>query len=70
LVLCGLILHELDTAGRTYLGFVVIFLIAFVARTISARRPPGDVEERDEVKPVRPAVETEAAREKKGDNGA
>jgi MFS family permease len=35
LVVCGLILHELDTAGRTYLGFVVIFLIAFVARTIS-----------------------------------
>jgi MFS family permease len=35
LVACGLILHELDTAGRTYLGFVVIFLIAFVARTIS-----------------------------------
>jgi len=35
LVACGLILHELDTADRTYLGFVVIFLIAFVARTIS-----------------------------------
>ena len=35
LVLCGLILHELDTAGRTYLGFVLIFLIAFVARTVS-----------------------------------
>jgi MFS family permease len=35
LVLCGLILHELDTAGRTYFGFVLIFLIAFVARTIS-----------------------------------
>ena len=35
LVTCGLILHELDTGGRTYLGFVVIFLIAFVARTIS-----------------------------------
>ncbi|HEY3517216.1 MAG TPA: MFS transporter [Gammaproteobacteria bacterium] len=35
LVACGLVLHELDTAGRTYLGFVVIFLIAFVARTIS-----------------------------------
>jgi MFS family permease len=35
LVVCGLILHELDTAGRTYLGFVVIFLIAFVARAIS-----------------------------------
>jgi MFS family permease len=35
LVACGLILHELDTAGRTYFGFVVIFLVAFVARTIS-----------------------------------
>jgi len=35
LVACGVILHELDTAGRTYLGFVVIFLVAFVARTIS-----------------------------------
>ncbi|HEX7236691.1 MAG TPA: MFS transporter [Gammaproteobacteria bacterium] len=35
LVACGLILHELDTAQRTYLGFVVIFLIAFVARTVS-----------------------------------
>jgi MFS family permease len=35
LVLCGLLLHELDTAGRTYLGFVLIFLIAFVARTVS-----------------------------------
>ena len=35
LVACGLILHELDTVGRTYFGFVVIFLIAFVARTIS-----------------------------------
>jgi MFS family permease len=35
LVICGLILHELDTAGRTYLGFVVIFLIAFLARTVS-----------------------------------
>jgi MFS family permease len=35
LVACGLILHELDTASRTYLGFVVIFLVAFVARTIS-----------------------------------
>ncbi len=35
LVACGLLLHELDTAGRTYLGFVAIFLIAFVARAIS-----------------------------------
>jgi MFS family permease len=35
LVICGLLLHELDTAGRTYLGFVVIFVIAFVARAVS-----------------------------------
>jgi MFS family permease len=35
LVASGLILHELDTAGRTYLGFVVIFLFAFVARVVS-----------------------------------
>ena len=35
LVVCGLILHEFDTSGSTYLGFVVIFLIAFIARTIS-----------------------------------
>jgi MFS family permease len=35
LVLCGLILHELDTSASTYLGFVAIFLIAFVARTVS-----------------------------------
>ena len=35
LVICGLILHELDTAGRTHLGFVVIFLIAFLARSVS-----------------------------------
>jgi MFS family permease len=35
LVACGLILHELDTAGYTYLGFVVIFLIAFAARVLS-----------------------------------
>jgi MFS family permease len=35
LVACGLILHELDTSNRTYLGFVAIFLIAFVARTVS-----------------------------------
>jgi MFS family permease len=35
LVVCGWILHELDTGGRTYLGFVVIFLIAFVARSVS-----------------------------------
>jgi len=35
LVACGLLLHEAATAGRTYLGFVAIFLIAFVARTVS-----------------------------------
>ncbi len=35
LVICGLILHALDTEGRTYAGFVVIFLIAFVARSVS-----------------------------------
>ncbi|HVY64539.1 MAG TPA: MFS transporter [Gammaproteobacteria bacterium] len=35
LVACGVLLHELDTAGRTYFGFVLIFLIAFVARVIS-----------------------------------
>jgi MFS family permease len=35
LVICGLILHDLDTEGRTYFGFVLIFLIAFVARTVS-----------------------------------
>jgi MFS family permease len=35
LVACGALLHELDQAGRTYHGFVVIFLVAFVARMIS-----------------------------------
>ena len=35
LVACGVILHALDTGGRTYLGFVLIFLIAFVARSVS-----------------------------------
>lgn len=35
LVACGLILHEFDAAGSTYIGFVVIFTIAFVARAIS-----------------------------------
>jgi MFS family permease len=35
LVVCGLILHELDTAGYTYYGFVVIFTIAFAARSVS-----------------------------------
>jgi MFS family permease len=36
LVGCGVVLHELDTSGATYLGFVVIFLVAFVARLVSA----------------------------------
>jgi len=36
LVICGVILHELDTSGATYLGFVLIFLVAFVARLVSA----------------------------------
>jgi MFS family permease len=35
LVVCGLVLHEFDTAGRTYLGFVVVFSIALVARAVS-----------------------------------
>jgi MFS family permease len=35
LVLCGLLLHALDSKGLTYLGFVAIFLIAFVARSTS-----------------------------------
>ncbi|MFO7285410.1 MAG: MFS transporter [Gammaproteobacteria bacterium] len=35
LVACGLLLHLLDARGETYLGFVVIFAIAFVARGIS-----------------------------------
>jgi MFS family permease len=36
LVACGVILHELASAGDTALGFVVIFLIAFLARVVSA----------------------------------
>ena len=35
LVACGALLHELDRAGRTYHGFVLIFLVAFAARMIS-----------------------------------
>jgi MFS family permease len=35
LVVCGVLLHELDTTGRTYFGFALIFVIAFVARVIS-----------------------------------
>src|SRR5215468_3824546 len=29
LVVCGVILHEIDKTGRTYLGFVLIFGVAF-----------------------------------------
>jgi MFS family permease len=36
LAACGLILHELDTSGYTYVGFVVIFVIALIARLVSA----------------------------------
>ncbi len=36
LVACGVLLHELDAAGHTYFGFVLIFLIAFAARMTSA----------------------------------
>jgi MFS family permease len=32
---CGVVLHALDRSGRTYLGFVGIFSIAFVARSVS-----------------------------------
>src|SRR5690606_200591 len=35
LIACGLILHFFDSTGRTYQGFVVVFLIAFVARAAS-----------------------------------
>lgn len=35
LLVCGTILHTFDDAGRTYIGFVVIFLIAFLGRAIS-----------------------------------
>jgi MFS family permease len=35
LVICGVILDEVDKSGATYLGFVVIFAVAFVARTVS-----------------------------------
>lgn len=48
LVVGGLILHAFDTAGRTYLGFVIIFGIAFLARAVSVYHltymhepPPG-----------------------------
>jgi MFS family permease len=35
LVVAGLLLHAFDTAGRTYLGFVVVFSLALIARAIS-----------------------------------
>jgi MFS family permease len=35
LVIAGLVLHESDTQGSTYAGFVIVFLLAFVARAIS-----------------------------------
>ena len=35
LVAGGVTLHELDQAGHTYLGFVLVFLVAFVARIVS-----------------------------------
>ncbi len=35
LVVCGVILDEFDTASRTYFGFAVIFVVAFLARVIS-----------------------------------
>jgi MFS family permease len=47
LIAGGVLLHELDTAGRTYGGYILIFAIAFVARLISVYHltflhdPPG-----------------------------
>src|SRR3954454_24616162 len=35
LVICGLILDQMDRSGETYLGFVLIFGVAFVARAVS-----------------------------------
>ena len=35
LVICGLILDQIDKSGETYLGFVLIFGVAFVARAVS-----------------------------------
>jgi MFS family permease len=35
LVVAGVILHVFDTAGRTYTGFVIVFVFAFVARSVS-----------------------------------
>jgi MFS family permease len=53
LVVAGLILHLFDTSGRTYLGFVVVFVVALLARAVSvyhlnylhepaAEAPPAD----------------------------
>jgi MFS family permease len=36
LVIAGVVLHWFDEAGATYRGFVLIFLVAFVARLVSA----------------------------------
>lgn len=35
LVLAGMVLHGFDTASRTYLGFIVIFVVALIARGVS-----------------------------------
>lgn len=35
LLVCGLVLHGFDTAGRTALGFTTVFVIAFLARAVS-----------------------------------
>jgi MFS family permease len=35
LVVGGVILHLFDTSGRTYVGFVVVFAVALVARAVS-----------------------------------
>jgi MFS family permease len=54
LVLAGLILHAFDSSARTYTGFAIVFLIAFVARAVSvyhlgflheppAEQPPPDM---------------------------
>jgi MFS family permease len=35
LVICGVILDEIDKSGSTYAGFVLIFAVAFIARAVS-----------------------------------
>jgi MFS family permease len=35
LVICGVLLDEIDKSGYTYLGFVLIFAVAFLARAVS-----------------------------------